>query len=87
MFKREDVRNLPGNRIKFETVEDAKLELLVYRRNSIGDPWFSVCQDVLEILENIFENPPDLTCFGDLFISYSFSTINNRCIFDLSLDE
>ena len=82
MFTR-DYLHLPEKNIKFDIIEDSKLEILVNCDELFDD----VCQDILEVLESILEGSPVLTHFDELCIIYSFETRNRVCVLDLSLNK
>ena len=86
MFLKDNAVKLPSKHIKFDIIEDSKLELLVNQR---GDDEFyhRVCQDVLEVLEIIMGSPPNLTGFDEFFVTYAFETRNRLWVLDISLNR
>ena len=88
MYQREDVKNLASNRLKFEIVDDSRLELLVKQGDDDEDCWFEVCQVFYTVLEEIMGETPRLTCCDPLFSMYCFeSSSDENHDLDLTFDR
>ena len=83
MFTKENIVSLPGENVKFDILEESKIEILVNNSKLFDD----VCRDIIDVLENILEGAPSLLVYDDQFILYSFGTSNRAYILELHLNK
>ena len=83
MFTKENIVSLPGRHVKFDILEESKLEILVNNDEQFDD----VCQNTVEVLESIMEGSPRLIHYHELCIIYSFETSNRVCVLDLTFNK
>ena len=83
MFTKENIVSLPGKHVKFDVLEESKIEILVNNSKLFDD----VCQDIIDVLESILEASPSLLVYDKLFILYSFGTSNRAYALELHLNK